>query len=80
MLNNLDSRNGVLMGSAGPYGCFDAFLPSMGVFSVVPDPTPVITVQGVKYHVPDSNDTEGLTVTSNSFVHGTSIHSDVIVN
>ena len=42
---------GVPMGSAGPYGCFDAFLPSMGVFSVVPDPTPVITVQGVKYHV-----------------------------
>ena len=30
---------GVLRGTAGPYGCMEAFLPTMGVFSVVPDPT-----------------------------------------
>ena len=33
---------------------------------------------GVQYHVPDSHDTEGSTVTSNSFLHGSSILSSVI--
>ena len=32
------------------------------------------------YHVPDSHDTEGLTVTSNYFVRGISLLSDVIGN
>ena len=31
---------GVFKGPAGLYGCLEAFLPTMGVFSVVPDPFP----------------------------------------
>ena len=72
---------GVFKGPAGPYGCFEAFLPTMGVFSVVPDttrmgpPPPPTSQWGVEYHVPDSYGTEGRTVTSNSFACGTSILS-----
>ena len=30
---------GVFKGPAGSYGYFEAFLPTMGVFSIIPDPT-----------------------------------------
>ena len=83
------------MGPAGPYWCFEVFLPTMGVFSVVSDPThmgmysqrylirprgPPASQWGVEYHVSNSHDTEGLTGTSDSFVHGTFILSNVIGN
>ena len=49
MLNNLDSRyGGVFKGPAGLYGCLEAFLPTMGVFSVVPDPTRMGVFSGVE--------------------------------
>ena len=83
----------VFKGLAGPYWCLEEFLLTMGVFSVVSDPThmglysqrysirgPPASQWGVEYHVPDSHHTEGLTVTSDSFVHGTCILPDVIEN
>ena len=49
MLNNLDSQYGVcLKGPLGPYGCLEAFLPTMGVFSVVPDPIRMVVFSGVE--------------------------------
>ena len=41
---------GVFKGSAGLYGCFETFLPTMGVFLVVPDPTHIGVSQGSSRH------------------------------
>ena len=51
MLNNLDSQyggGGGVKGPAGPYGCLEAFLPTLGVFSVVPDPIRMVVFSGVE--------------------------------
>ena len=39
---------GMFKGPAGPYGCLVAFLPTMGVFSVVPYPTRMGVFSGVE--------------------------------
>ena len=36
------------VGPAGLYGCLESFLPTMGMFSVVPDPTPMGVFSGVE--------------------------------
>ena len=41
------SQEGV-KGPAGPYGCLEAFLPTIGVFSVFPDPTRMGVFSGVE--------------------------------
>ena len=48
MLNILDSQyGGVFKGPVGLYGCLEGFLPTMGVFSVFPDPTHMGVFSGV---------------------------------
>ena len=39
---------GMFKGPAGLYGCLEAFLPTMGVFSVFPDPTRMVVFSGVE--------------------------------
>ena len=39
---------GVFKGPAGPYRCLETFLPTVGWFSVVPDPTRMGVFSGIE--------------------------------